>query len=57
MSIYIDVFLLISNTMVTLKITIKLLTKEYKIKDLEKVKTIINWQIIKDIAIRNMKIN
>lgn len=41
-SIYIDNFLLALNTMGAFEILKKLLAKEYEMKDLEEVKTIIN---------------
>lgn len=42
-SMYIDNFLLVSNTIDTLQMLKDMLGKEYKIKDLGKVKTIIRW--------------
>lgn len=57
MSIYIDDFLLASNTMVIFDTLKKLLAIKYNIKNLDKVKTIIEWQVIRDIATWIMKIN
>lgn len=43
--------------MAILKALKKLLDKQYKIKDLREIKTIIGWQITKDPVVRTMKIN
>lgn len=48
---------MVSNTIGAIKILKKLLAKEYKMKDLRKVRTIIGWQIIKDTIVCIMKIN
>lgn len=57
MSIYVDDLFLASNIIATLKILKKLLVKEYKIKDLREIKTIISWQIIRNRAVYTIKIN
>lgn len=57
MSIYINDFLLVSNTMVTLDALKKLMATKYNIKNLSEVKTIIGWQVTKDMARRIIKIN
>lgn len=44
-SVYVDDFLLASNTMAILKVLKVSLVKEYNTKNLEKVITIIRWQI------------
>ena len=54
---YIDDFLLASNTIDTLQTLKDKLVKEYKMKDLGKVKTIIGWQITRDAATHIMKID
>ena len=56
-SVYVDDFLLASNKMATLKALKKLLGKKYKMKDIGEVKTIIGWQITRDLAARTMKID
>ncbi len=56
-SVYVDYFLLASNAMTTLEALKKLLGKEYEMKDLGEVKTIIGWQITRDPAARTMKID
>lgn len=56
-SVYIDNFLLASNTITTLKALKKLLGKEYEMKDFEEVKTIIRWQITKDLVAYIMKMD
>lgn len=56
-SVYVNNFLLASNTMTILEILKKLLAKEYNIKDLGKVKTIIGWQITRDTGTHTMKIH
>lgn len=43
--------------MTTLNAIKKLLARKYDMKDLGKVKTIIGWQVIRDMAARIMKIN
>ena len=56
-SVYIDDFLLALNEMATLKALKKLLGKKYEMKDLGEVKTIIGWQITRDLAVRTIKID
>ncbi len=56
-SMYVDDFLLASNTMAILETLKKSLSKEYDTKGLRKVKTIIGWQIGRDHASRTMKID
>lgn len=56
-SVYVDDFLLASNTMRTLELLKQLLAKEYDMKDLGEVKTIIGWQITRDPAMGTMKID
>ena len=56
-SVYVDNFLLVSNTMAILKVLKKSLSKEYDTKDLGEVKIIIGWQISRDTAAETMKIN
>ena len=55
-SMYVDDFLLASNTMKTLNALKQSLVGEYDTKDLEEVKTIIGWQIKQDTAASTMKI-
>lgn len=57
MNVYVDDFLLVSNTMRDLETLKKLLTKEYEIKDLGEVETIIGWQVTRNTTARNMKID
>lgn len=57
MSVYIDNFLLALNTIVTLDTLKKSLAIEYNMKDLDEVKTIIGWQVIRDMATRTIKID
>lgn len=54
---YVDDFLLASNTMATLEALKELLAKEYEMKDLGEVKTIIGWQITRDTATGTMKLD
>lgn len=54
---YIDNFLLASNTMALLKELKEYLAKEYDTNNFEKVKTIIGWQISQDMALGTIKIN
>ena len=56
-SMYVDDFLLASNTMAILETLKKSLSKEYDTKDLREAKTIIGWQIGRDHASRTMKID
>ena len=56
-SVYVDDFLLASNEMATLEALKKLLGKKYEMKDLGEVKTIIGWQIMRDLAARILKID
>ena len=55
-SVYIDDFLLVSNTVDILEGLKRFLAQKYDTKDLSKVKTIIEWQIQTDPA-RTMKID
>lgn len=57
MSMYVNNFLLASTTMTTLKLVKQLLAKEYNMKDIGEVKTIITWQIMRDSAIGTIKID
>ena len=57
MSVYIDDFLLASNMIGTLESLKQLLAKEYNMKDMGEVKTIIWWQIIRHSAIGTIKID
>ena len=56
-NVYVDNFLLASNTMSTLGALKNSLAKEYNTKDLGEVKTIIRWQISRDTAVGTMKID
>lgn len=56
-SVYVDDFLLALDKMDTLEVLKKSLSKEYDTKDLREVKTIIGWQIDRDIASGTMKIS
>lgn len=56
-SIYVDDFPLASNIIVILNTLKEFLTKEYDIKDLSEIKTIIKWQINRDTAKGTMKID
>ena len=56
-SVYVDDFLLASNTMTALNALKASLAKEYDTKDLGEVRTIIGWQIHRDSAAGTMKIN
>ena len=56
-SVYVDDFLLASNTMANLKALKASLAKEYDTKDHGEVKTIIGWQIHRDPAAGTMKID
>lgn len=55
-SVYVDDFLLALNTMRTLEGLKASLSREYDVKDLGEVKTIIGWQITRDPASRTMKV-
>lgn len=57
MSVYVDNFLLTSNTISTLKSLKQMLAKKYNIKDINKVKNIIGWQITRDSAMGTMKVD
>lgn len=57
MSIYIDKFLQTLNTIITLDAMKKSLIIKYNMKNLGKMKTIIRWQMTRDIAMRTMKID
>lgn len=56
-SVYVDDFLLASNTMNALNALKEALSKEYDVKDLGEVKTIIGWQITRNPATQTMKID
>lgn len=56
-SVYVDDFLLASNTMTILDALKASLAKEYDTKDLGEMKTIIGWQITRDEAMGTMKIS
>ena len=56
-SVYVDDFLLASNTMAILETLKKSLSKKYNTKDLRGVKTIIGWQISRDNTSRIMRID
>lgn len=56
-SVYVDNFLLASNTIGTLELLKQLLAKEYDMKDMGEVKTIIGWQITRDSVMGTMKID
>lgn len=56
-SVYVDDFLLASNTMAIFDGLKGSLAKEYDTKDLGEVKTIIGWQISRDTAMGTMKIS
>ena len=56
-SVYVDDFLLASNTTNTLNALKQSLAGEYDTKDLGEVKTIIGWQIDRDTAAGTMKIH
>ncbi len=56
-SVYVDDFLLASNTMAIFETLKKSLSKEYDTKDLREVKTIIGWQISQDNASCTKKID
>lgn len=57
MSIYVDNFLPVSNAITILNLLKKLLGKKYEMKYLEEAKTIICWQIIRDLVVDTTKIN
>lgn len=57
MSMYVDNFLFAANLIKLLNEVKKLLVNKYDMKDLRKVKTIIGWQIMRDIAAGTMKID
>lgn len=54
---YINNFLLAANTLDTLQTLKDMLAKKYKIKDLNKVKTIIGQQITRNTVTYTIKIN
>lgn len=56
MSMYINNFLLASNTMSTFNILKQSLVRKYDTKDLEEVKTIIGWQINCDTIVDIIKV-
>lgn len=56
-SVYVNDFLLASNTMNILGALRASLAKEYDTKDLGEVKTIIGWQVSRDTALETMKID
>lgn len=56
-SVYIDDFFIVSNTMTTLGAMKASLFSEYDVKDLGEVKTIIGWQITRDLTRQTMKID
>lgn len=56
-NVYIDNFLLASNTMRAFKILKKLLVREYKMKDFGEVRIIISWQITRDTVACTIKID
>ena len=56
-SVYIDDFLLASDTIKNLDKLKVVLSNAYDIKDLNKVKTIIGWQITRDLVAQTMKID
>lgn len=57
MSIYVDKFLQTLNTIIILDAMKKSLIIEYNMKNLGEVKTIIRWQMTRDIVMRTMKID
>lgn len=56
-SIYVNNFLLASNTMVIFDALKESLAQEYNTKDLGQAKTIIKWQINRDVAMSTIKID
>ena len=56
-SMYVDNFFLAFNIIGTMQTLKDMLAKEYKMKDLSKIKTIIGWQITRDAATHTIKIN
>lgn len=56
-SVYVDDFLLASNNADTLKTVKRELGKEYNVKDLGEVKTIIGWQITRNPSTQTLKID
>ena len=56
-SVYVDDFLLASHTIATLEAVKKELAKEYNVKDLGEVTTIIGWQMTRDLATKTLKID
>lgn len=54
---YVDDFLLASNTMALLEKLKECLAKEYNTKDLGEIKTIIGWQFSQDTALGTIKID
>lgn len=57
MSVYINNFLLTSNIIATLKAMKVYFLGKCNIKNFGKVKTIIEWQIIRDLIMQTMKID
>lgn len=49
-NIYVNDFLFISNNADTFEMVKREQGKEYNVKNLEEVKTIIGWQIIRDLS-------
>ena len=56
-SIYVDNFLLTSNSSKALAWLKDSIAKKYNVKDLEEVKTIIGWQITRDLDTKTLKID
>lgn len=56
-NVYVDDFLLASNNADTLEIVKRELGKEYNVKDLGEVKTIIGWQITRNPSTQTLKID
>ena len=56
MSVYIDDFLFVVNSMKFLDEVKKLLTNEYNMKDLREVKMITKWQVTRDMVADTIKI-
>lgn len=57
MSVYVDDFLLASNTMSALNVLKESISKKHNAKNLDEVKTIIGWQITRNPATQTMKID
>lgn len=55
-SVYVDDFLLASNTMTVLSSLKESLSREYDMKDMGDVKTIIGWQVTRDLSTRTLRI-